>query len=179
MMKIERNEHGFQLGKRRAGADIVQTELRQPDAPHLHFVFQIGDRVRAVVPDARQRMRRIDAARVRIGDKKHPVANALDDDFFEFRRFVRARRTELALSKVRLRDGLRDRREILQESADLLDAVFTQRGLEGDRLIAAVDLYQALGGGFAGGPGPEYPKPAPENDPITPVVEGIQSLTGG
>jgi NodT family efflux transporter outer membrane factor (OMF) lipoprotein len=94
-------------------------------------------------------------------------------------RFVRARRAELALSKVRLRDGLRDRREILQESADLLDAVFTQRGLEGDRLIAAVDLYQALGGGFAGGPGPEYPKPAPENDPTTPVVEGIQSLTGG
>jgi len=94
-------------------------------------------------------------------------------------RFVRARRTELALSKVRLRDGLRDQREILQERADLLDAIFTLRGLDGDRLIAAVDLYQALGGGFVGGPGPEYPKPAPEADPITPVVEGIQSLTGG
>ncbi|MCC3245394.1 efflux transporter outer membrane subunit [Methylocystis sp. WRRC1] len=94
-------------------------------------------------------------------------------------RFVQARRTELALSKVRLRDGLRDRREILQESADLLDAIFSLRGLEGDRLIAAVDLYQALGGGFANGPAPDYPKPAPETDPITPVVEGIQSLTGG
>ena len=44
-------------------------------------------------------------------------------------RFVRARRTELALSKVRLRDGLRDQREILQERADLLDAIFTLRGL--------------------------------------------------
>ena len=94
-------------------------------------------------------------------------------------RFVRARRTALALSKERLRDGLRDRREILQENADLLDAIFTLRGLEGDRLIAAVDLYQALGGGYDGGPGPDYPKPSPESDPITPVVESIESLTGG
>lgn len=94
-------------------------------------------------------------------------------------RFVQARGNELSLSQVRLRDGLRDRREILQERADLVDAMFTLRGLEGDRLIAAVDLYQALGGGYSGGPGPDYPKPAPESDPITPVVESIEALTGG
>lgn len=94
-------------------------------------------------------------------------------------RFVGARSKELELSRVRLRDGLRDRREIVQESADLLDAILTQRGLEGDRLIAAVDLYQSLGGGYSEGPPPDHPKPAPETDPITPIVDGIQSITGG
>lgn len=94
-------------------------------------------------------------------------------------RFVDARRRELALSNVRLRDGLRDRREVLQESADLMDAIFTRRSLDGDRLIAAVDLYQSLGGGYAEGPGPERVKPAPESDEITPLVDAIQSITGG
>jgi NodT family efflux transporter outer membrane factor (OMF) lipoprotein len=94
-------------------------------------------------------------------------------------RFVDARRKELALSNVRLRDGLRDKREVLQESADLMDAIFTKRSLEGDRLIAAVDLYQALGGGYAEGPTPDRVKPAPETDEITPLVDAIQSITGG
>jgi NodT family efflux transporter outer membrane factor (OMF) lipoprotein len=92
-------------------------------------------------------------------------------------RFVQQRRVALELARTRLRDGLRDRREVVQEYADLLDATFVQRGLEGDRLIAAVDLHQALGGGYSDGP--SGPKPAPESDPITPVVDTIQSVTGG
>lgn len=58
-------------------------------------------------------------------------------------------------------------------------SIIEQRALEGDRLVAAVDLYQALGGGYAGGPPPAAPKPAPENDPLTPAVDVIQSLGGG
>jgi NodT family efflux transporter outer membrane factor (OMF) lipoprotein len=94
-------------------------------------------------------------------------------------RFLKARRGELELARARLRDGLRDRREVVQEYADLLDAAFIQRGLEGERLIAAVDLYQALGGGYDSGPQAYEPKPAPETDPITPVVDAVQALGGG
>jgi NodT family efflux transporter outer membrane factor (OMF) lipoprotein len=94
-------------------------------------------------------------------------------------RFIKARRTELNLAQIRLRDGLRDKREYVQEYADMLDAVFIQRGIEGDRLVASVDLFQALGGGFDAGPRAYEPKPAPENDPLTPVVDAVQSLGGG
>ncbi len=94
-------------------------------------------------------------------------------------RFIKARKAELELARIRLRDGLRDRREVVQEYADLLDAIFIQRGLEGDKLIAAVDLFQALGGGYDAGPAANEPRPAPETDPITPVVNAVQSLGGG
>ncbi|WP_442754583.1 efflux transporter outer membrane subunit [Methylocystis sp. JAN1] len=94
-------------------------------------------------------------------------------------RFLRQRRTAVQLAQTRFREGLRDRREVIQEYADLLDASFIQLGLEGDRLVAAVDLYQALGGGYADGPSLSEPKPAPETDPITPVVDAIQMVTGG
>ncbi len=94
-------------------------------------------------------------------------------------RFVKARQAEVQLARIRLRGGLRDRREYLQEYADMLDATFIQRGLEGEKLIAAVDLFQALGGGYSEGPDLTYPKPAPETDPITPVVDAVQALGGG
>jgi NodT family efflux transporter outer membrane factor (OMF) lipoprotein len=94
-------------------------------------------------------------------------------------RFIKARKAELELARARLRDGLRDRRETVQEYADMLDAVFIQRGLEGDKLIASVDLFQALGGGYDAGPAAEAPKPEPEMDPINPVVNAVQSLGGG
>jgi NodT family efflux transporter outer membrane factor (OMF) lipoprotein len=94
-------------------------------------------------------------------------------------RFIKARNTEVGLARIRLRDGLRDRREYLQEYADMLDAVFIQRGIEGDRLVATVDLYQALGGGYDAGPEAFGPKPAPETDPLTPVVDAVQALGGG
>ncbi|MGJ0396956.1 MAG: efflux transporter outer membrane subunit [Methylocystis sp.] len=94
-------------------------------------------------------------------------------------RFLRAARAQYDLAQTRLRDGLKDRREIVVERAELLESDFAQRALEGDRLVAAVDLYQALGAGYAGGPPPDAPKPAPESDPLTPAVEAIQSLGGG
>ncbi|MBL1257760.1 efflux transporter outer membrane subunit [Methylocystis sp. Sn-Cys] len=94
-------------------------------------------------------------------------------------RFIRARRAEVELARIRLRGGLQDRREFIQQHADTLDAVFIQRGIEGDRLVATVDLFQALGGGYDAGPQAHEPRPAPESDPITPVVDVVQSLGGG
>ena len=94
-------------------------------------------------------------------------------------RYLRAARVQYDLAQSRLRDGMKDRREIVAERVDLLESGFAQRALEGDRLIAAVDLYQALGGGYADGPPLAAPKPAPETDPLTPAVETIQSLGGG
>ncbi|WP_363347544.1 efflux transporter outer membrane subunit [Methylocystis echinoides] len=94
-------------------------------------------------------------------------------------RFIKARRAEVELARIRLRDGLRDRREYVQEYADMLDAVFIQRGLEGDKFVSTVDLFQALGGGYDAGPQAYEPRPAPETDPITPVVDAVQSLGGG
>jgi NodT family efflux transporter outer membrane factor (OMF) lipoprotein len=94
-------------------------------------------------------------------------------------RFIKARRASVQLARIRLQGGLQDRREFVQLYADTLDAVFIQRGIEGDRLIATVDLMQALGGGYDAGPQAYEPRPAPETDPITPVVEVVQSLGGG
>jgi len=94
-------------------------------------------------------------------------------------RYTRSARVQYDLAQSRLRDGLKDRREMVAERVDLLESGFVQRALEGDRLVAAVDLYQALGGGYADGPSPAAPKPAPENDPLTPAVDAIQALGGG
>ena len=94
-------------------------------------------------------------------------------------RSIKARNAEVGLARIRLRDGLRDRREYVQEYADMLDALFIQRGIEGDRLVATVDLYQALGGGYDAGPDAFSQKPAPEDDPLTPVVDAVKSLGGG
>ena len=85
---------------------------------------------------------------------------------------------QLDLAQTRLRDGLKDRREIIQERVDFQEASFARQVLEGDRLVASVDLFQALGGGYAD-TGPAKPKPTPENDPITPAVDQITRITGG
>jgi outer membrane protein TolC len=95
------------------------------------------------------------------------------------RGIMRAARVRLDLARTRLRDGMRDRREVVAGSVDLLEAGFALRALDGDRFVAAVDLYQALGGGFTDGSAPIAPKPDPEADPITPAVEAIQSLGAG
>jgi NodT family efflux transporter outer membrane factor (OMF) lipoprotein len=92
---------------------------------------------------------------------------------------IQAANNQLQLAQTRLRDGLKDRREILQEQIDLLESKFIQKTLDGDRMVASVDLYQALGGGYSDGPNPLTPRPSPESDPLTPVVDKIQSITGG
>jgi outer membrane protein TolC len=102
-----------------------------------------------------------------------------DSEYAVQKDFVDANFQQLSLARIRIKEGLRDDREIIQERIDLLEARLNLLGLEADRLIAAVDLVQSFGGGFT------YTKDMlvdisdPENDPITPAVETIRDITGG
>jgi hypothetical protein len=51
--------------------------------------------------------------------------------------------------------------------------------LDADDLVANVDLIQALGGGYENDAVAARPRPAPEQDSLTPIVETIESLGGG
>lgn len=113
------------------------------------------------------------------------VADALinlrrfDKEFKVQQDFVNANEKQLYLANIRIRDGLRDHREMLQERVDVLEAEFFKENLSGERLVASVDLFQSLGGGYDEGPEPGASKPAPELDPITPVSDSIRNITGG
>lgn len=52
------------------------------------------------------------------------------------------------LAKVRLVTGLDDEREVLRHRHPVLEQEYALRALESDQLIAAVDLIEALGGGY-------------------------------
>lgn len=147
----------FQAGRLAGNLDVQRTEYDQAVDSYNETLLQAAQQV----ADALANMKR---------------ANT---EYAAQQRFVRANQAQLDLAGIRLRDGLRDRRELVQERVDLLEAAFAQRSLEGERLVAAVDLFQALGGGYSDGPDPAAPKPAPEDDPITPVVDTIKNVTGG
>ena len=93
--------------------------------------------------------------------------------------FVNANEKQLYLANIRIGGGLRDHREMLQERVDVLEAEFSKENLNGERLVASVDLFQSLGGGYDEGPDPRASKPTPELDPITPVSDSIRNITGG
>ncbi|BCA54005.1 putative Multidrug resistance outer membrane protein [Nitrospira sp. KM1] len=63
-------------------------------------------------------------------------------------RLVAAVGEDLRLAKVRLVSGLDDDREVLRHRYPLLEQEYALRALEGDQLVAAVDLIEALGGGY-------------------------------
>lgn len=52
------------------------------------------------------------------------------------------------LAKVRLTTGLDDDREVLRHRHPVLEQEYVLKGLESDQLVAAVDLIEALGGGY-------------------------------
>lgn len=95
------------------------------------------------------------------------------------RNFVEANYQQLNLAKIRINEGLRDNRELIQERIDILEAKLNLLGLEADRLIAVVDLIQSLGGGFTYSKEMLVDTPDPESDPITPAVDTIRDITGG
>ena len=102
-----------------------------------------------------------------------------DSEYAVQKDFVDANNQQLKLAKIRIKEGLRDDREIIQERIDILEARLSLLGLEADRLIAAVDLAQSLGGGFTFTQDMLVDLSDPENDPITPAVETIRDITGG
>lgn len=63
-------------------------------------------------------------------------------------RLVAALSEDWRLAKVRLVTGLDDDREVLRHRYPVLEQEYAMRALESDQLVAAVDLIEALGGGY-------------------------------
>ncbi len=64
------------------------------------------------------------------------------------RRLLASLREDWRLAKVRLVTGLDDDREVLRHRQPVLEQDYALRALESDVLVAAVDLIEALGGGY-------------------------------
>jgi NodT family efflux transporter outer membrane factor (OMF) lipoprotein len=93
--------------------------------------------------------------------------------------YLIATRQQYDLADIRIKQGMRDSRELLQERIDILEAHFSLLNIESDRHLAAVDLIQAMGGGYSGNYVDINENENPENDPITPAVKTVRELTGG
>ena len=146
----------FQAGRLSGGLETRRAEYDQAVDSYNETVLQAAQQV----ADALANLRRADT------------------EYIAQARSLKASANQLELARARLRDGLKDRREIMQEQIDFQEASFARQVLEGDRLVASVDLFQALGGGYSDS-APAKPKPEPENDPLTPVVDEITRITGG
>lgn len=85
---------------------------------------------------------------------------------------LNASRGEVRLAQERARSGLVDRREILGVQRGFLDQKFALKASEADHLLAAVDVIQALGGGYANGIEASRPQLAPEE-----ALAGVENLT--
>ena len=64
------------------------------------------------------------------------------------RRLVASLSDDWRLAKVRVVTGLDDDREVLRHRYPVLEQEYAMRALESDQLVAAVDLIEALGGGY-------------------------------
>ena len=64
------------------------------------------------------------------------------------KRLVASLSDDWRLAKVRLVSGLDDDREVLRHRYPVLEQEYALRALESDQLVAAVDLIEALGGGY-------------------------------
>lgn len=64
------------------------------------------------------------------------------------KRLVASLSDDWKLAKVRLVTGLDDEREVLRHRYPVLEQEYALRALESDQLVAAVDLIEALGGGY-------------------------------
>ncbi|MDQ6734037.1 MAG: efflux transporter outer membrane subunit [Nitrospirota bacterium] len=63
-------------------------------------------------------------------------------------RLLASLRDDWGLAKVRLASGLDDDREVLRHRQPVLEQEYALRALESDKLVAMVDLMEALGGGY-------------------------------
>jgi NodT family efflux transporter outer membrane factor (OMF) lipoprotein len=86
-------------------------------------------------------------------------------------RLLASKRGEFGLVRVRMRTGLNDRREFLMYAHGVLEQQFALKALEADHLSAAVDLIQALGGGYSNGVESSRPQLAPEES-----LSGLETL---
>jgi outer membrane protein TolC len=63
-------------------------------------------------------------------------------------RSLSAQHENLSFSEVRFRTGLDDRRAMLTRQHAVLDQEYALKTLEADKLLAMVDVMEALGGGY-------------------------------
>ena len=95
------------------------------------------------------------------------------------RRLNAAARAELELARSRWSSGLKDKRELLAQAHAALEQIYVLDSLDADYMSSHVDLIQALGGGYLEGPEAFAPRPEPEKDRLTPLVDAIEALGGG
>ncbi len=81
-------------------------------------------------------------------------------------------RREAALTQERLRSGLADQRDVLTVQKGLLDQQLALKASEAEHLLAAVDVIEALGGGYWNGIEVPRPQLAPEAS-----LAGLETLT--
>jgi len=92
---------------------------------------------------------------------------------------VVAARRAFEASDMRLQEGTIDIITLSTTQKQLFDSQEQEAVIRLNYFQAATSLYQALGGGYDAGPDAFAPRPAPETDPLTPVVDAVQSLGGG
>jgi outer membrane protein TolC len=63
-------------------------------------------------------------------------------------RTLSSQQESLGFTQVRFRSGLDDRRAMLSRQHAVLDQEYALRTLEADKLLALVDLMEALGGSY-------------------------------
>lgn len=83
-----------------------------------------------------------------------------------------ASRVAVKLTHERARSGLVDRREILAVQRGYLDQQFALKASEADHLLAAIDVIEALGGGYSNGIEVSRPQIAPEA-----ALAGVENFT--
>jgi len=155
-------------------------------APGLHLPLFEGGRLRGKLAGRRAEYdEAVDLYNDTLLAAAQQVADALaalrqaDTALAAQERLVAARRKELELARSRWNSGLKDRRELVWLAHNVLEQMFVKETLAADRAAAIVDLYQALGGGWAEGPAAGKGRLAPESDPIGPIVDMISALGGG
>jgi NodT family efflux transporter outer membrane factor (OMF) lipoprotein len=89
-------------------------------------------------------------------------------------RLLASLRDDWGLAKVRLASGLDDDREVLRHRQPVLEQEYALRALESDKLVAMVDLMEALGGGYHN---PDLPKRKQSTPPPTRTSTASLSTT--
>ena len=125
MVQVDRREHLFQMSERRAGANVAHSEAGQSALAHLVDLGEVGDRIGAVVPEARDRVGGAGIAGVAVGEEEQAGVERLAGDALELACLVGAGR-EFRVGEAR-------RRQVPLPHARRIGARSIERAVRGDR----------------------------------------------
>lgn len=155
------------------------SDLNYVIAPGFHLPLFEGGRLRGQLAAARSQY---DESVELYNDTLLHAAQEVADGVSNFKQtgavlkaqrdLLNASRGEVRLAQERARSGLVDRREILGVQRGFLDQQFALKASEAGHLLAAVDVIQALGGGYENGIAASRPQLAPEE-----ALAGVENLT--